>query len=232
MSRPILLMLPGLNNTGDVFADVTPRLGDLADVRVEALPVLETVEAIAAQILERAPDRFLLCGYSFGGYVALAMLEAAPERIQALALVGSLPTADDAARLEGRRRGIEAALDGRYLELVESQTANAMHALSLTNTPLLERRRAMVAEYGAERFVAHSRAAAVRPDRTEALRTAPHLLLAAGETDALAPAPALHALADRIPGASVAIIPAAGHLAPLEQPEATADALRAWLETA
>jgi pimeloyl-ACP methyl ester carboxylesterase len=59
--------------------------------------------------------------------------------------------------------------------------------------------------------------------------TVPTLVLA-GRDDRLFPAPAARAMADAIPGAHHAIIPGAGHLAPLEQPVNTGRLVREFLE--
>lgn len=55
-------------------------------------------------------------------------------------------------------------------------------------------------------------------------------LVLVGEEDLSLPVARSRALADGIPGAELRVIPAAGHLAPLEQPEAVAEALVDWLD--
>jgi pimeloyl-ACP methyl ester carboxylesterase len=70
-----------------------------------------------------------------------------------------------------------------------------------------------------------------RPDSTPLLGgiNVPTLVVA-GEEDKITPAEGMRAMAQAIPGAQFAAIPAAGHLAPLEQPLATSRTLADFLE--
>ena len=56
-------------------------------------------------------------------------------------------------------------------------------------------------------------------------------LVIVGEGDVITPPEHARALAQAIPGARLAIIPGAGHLPPVEQPEATTRSLREFLES-
>lgn len=230
MSAPIdLALVPGLNNTSAVFQGVVAALPD--GIRAHALdnPPLDRVEAIASHWLERLPPRFWLAGFSFGGYVALAMLEAAPERVAGFALLCSSPGADSPEAAQRRLTSLEAVAQGRYFEMVEQSAPQAFHPDSLANAPLLAARRAMVSDYGPERYAAHVRATAARPDRRHLLDgRRPTLLLAASHDKLFTPA-ALQALADTIPGARCVTIEQAGHLAPMEQPQAVAQVLAHWV---
>jgi 3-oxoadipate enol-lactonase len=54
-------------------------------------------------------------------------------------------------------------------------------------------------------------------------------LVIVGEADALTPPDQARAMAKSVPGARLAVIPGAGHLPPVEQPELTTDRLREFL---
>ncbi|BCN40667.1 hypothetical protein ALDI51_39860 [Alicycliphilus denitrificans] len=224
-----LVLVPGLNNTRAVFAGVLAALP--AAVQATALdnPPLETVEAIAAAHLARLPERFWLAGFSFGGYVALAMLEQAPERVQGIALLCTAPFADSPAAAQKRIAALEAVAQGRYFEMVEAATANTFHPDSLANAALLQARQAMVRDYGPARYAAHVRATAARPDRARLLDGSRPTLVLAGSHDQLFTPAALAAYAANIPGAQQRVVGPAGHLAPMEQPQAVAQALAQWM---
>ena len=70
-----------------------------------SLPI--TFEGCVRHVLERAPDRFVLCGYSLGGRVALHLALAAPERISRLVLVSASAGIEDASQREERRAADE-----------------------------------------------------------------------------------------------------------------------------
>jgi 2-succinyl-6-hydroxy-2,4-cyclohexadiene-1-carboxylate synthase len=56
------------------------------------------------EILSRTPERFVLCGYSLGGRVALHVALAAPERLAALVLLAADPGIEDAGARASRLR--------------------------------------------------------------------------------------------------------------------------------
>ena len=226
---PQLVLLPGLNNTHAVFDGVLSALP--RDIGVHALdnPALDTVEAIATAHLAMLPDRFWLAGFSFGGYVALAMLELAPERIAGIALLCTAPFADSEAAAQKRLAALDIVKQGRYFEMVASQAANAFHPDSLANAELMATRHAMVQAYGPDTYAAHIRATAARRDRSHLLDgQRPTLVLASSDDKVFSPE-ILAGYATKIPGVTLKTVQRAGHLVPMEQPQEVAQALASWM---
>ena len=196
-----LVLIPGLNNTRAVFDQVVSELPP--DVLGMALdnPALPSVDQIAQALLPALPERFWLAGFSFGGYVAMALLAAVPERVQ-----------------------------GRYFEMIDAQAANAFHPDSLKNEALMAARKAMVRDYGAARFSAHIRATMSRPDRSALLDgRRPTLIVSSSHDQAFTPE--VMAYAKAIPGAQQVLIQGAGHLVPMEKPTELARTLANWVLT-
>ena len=84
-------------------------------------------------MLAAAPERFVLCGYSLGGRVALHVALAAPERVSRLVLIGASPGIEDprgARRAAGRRRAARAAARRRspFEEFIESWRTQPLFA--------------------------------------------------------------------------------------------------------
>ena len=231
--EPALALVPGLNNSRRVWDGVVAGLGAAAACHALDCPPLETVEEVADALLAQLPQRFFLCGFSFGGYVALAMLERAPERVAGLALVNTGATADNDAQRAARQKAIATAQTGGHEAMVTAQASVVFHAASLGNPAMMQTRVQMVREYGAARLIAHARACMARPDRTAVLAAArcPVLVVAAAD-DRVIPTAAQKVLAQSLPAARYVEIEAAGHMLPLEQPAALADALRPWLGAA
>ena len=75
-----------------------PGHGEQADA-----PRPITFAGCVAHVLSRSPARFVLCGYSLGGRVALQVALAAPERVVRLVLVSTTAGIADAAERSGRR---------------------------------------------------------------------------------------------------------------------------------
>lgn len=229
-----LILIPGLNNTAAVWDAVLPAVATEAAKSAKPVqchaatsPALDSVEALARYWLEALPPRFHLVGFSFGGYVALAMLEAAPERFAGLTLMCTGAGADTPAQVAARESAIARARSGEYEVMVASQAAAAFHPDSLADADLMRRRLEMVKDYGAQRFAAHALAAIRRPDRSALLRAYGGLLqFIAGSHDKLFPPEAMRALsiaAGR--DGSVEVIEGAGHLLPMERPAQLAASL-------
>ena len=224
-----LVLVPGLNNTAAVFDRLRAHLPAHLQAQAVDNPALESVDAIAQALLPTLPPRFWLVGFSFGGYVALALLAAAPQRVAGLAMVCSTPTADAPATAARRQASLQAVAEGRYLQMIESQAAAAFHPDSLRDGALMAERMAMVRAYGAERFTAHVRATIARPDRTALLDGSRPTLVVGGSHDTLFTPQAL-SYAQQVPGARHVTIEGAGHLVPVEQPAVLARCLVDWIE--
>jgi 2-succinyl-6-hydroxy-2,4-cyclohexadiene-1-carboxylate synthase len=82
--RPLALDLPGHGQAADCERPIT-------------------FAGAVASVLAAAPERFVLCGYSLGGRVALNVALAAPERVSRLVLVSSSPGIVDPPERAARR---------------------------------------------------------------------------------------------------------------------------------
>ncbi len=167
-------------------------------------------------------------GFSMGGYVALDAWRRRPDRIGALALVDTRAGADDdgaraartatAARVEREGSVIvaEAMLPKLFATAASASLRQAVHASMVAASP--------AAVAGA------LRAMAARPDSTPTLQTIKvRTLVVVGSEDAITPHVDAEALSKGISGARLRVVKDAGHLAPLEQPEAVAEAILEFL---
>ena len=131
-----------------------------------------------------------------------------------------------------REPQIVAARAGRMIELIRDELAPRFLAPGPRRGEILNVIVEMAETLGPDVFVAQSRALQRRPDQQKTLRTTrvPTLVLC-GEHDALCPVKRHEFMAELIPNAELKIIEGAGHLPTLEQPQATTEAMRHWLET-
>jgi pimeloyl-ACP methyl ester carboxylesterase len=100
----------------------------------------------------------------------------------------------------------------------------------LTDTALIERILAMFEEKTADVFAHQIQALLTRPDGTNLLQSigVPTLVLC-GRQDSWSPVAQHEAMQALTPGATLAVIEDAGHMAPMEQPQAVAQAMLQWL---
>lgn len=223
-----LVLLPGLNSTSAVFRAVAQALPADIQAHCPDLPALTTVELLAEQVLRDAPATFWLGGFSFGGYVAMAVLALAPERVQGIALICSSPLADTPVQRARRLDAIHLAEQGGH-EASASAATLPFHPDSLNKPELIALRRDIVYAYGAQRYIAHCHACMARPDRSSLLDGRRPTLLVTASHDMVVPPAGVLAVADQVPGSHFELIDGAGHLLPLERPQALAEVLTRWV---
>ena len=225
-----LLLLPGTLCDERLFLPLMARL-DRTDMRVVPIAGGSSAAEVAARILREAPPRFALLGFSLGGIVALEMAAQAPERIERLALVDTTARPDPAENAQKRRaQAAQARTDGIETYVDEGWTAS-VSPLRAGDGALRQTILAMARDAGAEVLAEQAEVAIRRADgrpRLGAIRV-PTLILA-GADEAVCPLEAHEELAAGIPGSRYFTIPAAGHFAPLENPDAVARHVRDWLD--
>lgn len=230
MQEP-LVFLPGMMCDARLFARQLVDLGRDHVVSVAPLTGGERIEDIAGAILPALPERFALAGLSMGGIVAMELMRRVPEKITRLALMDTNALAETpagAAALEPLIIGAKAGkLDETMRKLVQPEhLAPGPGRLAVMNE-LLQ----MAQSLGPEVFVNQARALQRRRDQQATLRKVkcPTLVLC-GEHDGLTPIKRHAFMADLIPYAELKVIPDAGHLPTLEQPERVSAALRDWMK--
>jgi pimeloyl-ACP methyl ester carboxylesterase len=230
MSRSTLLLVPGLLCTAALWRSQAAAFAADHDVVVADHTSADTVGGIAEAVLARAPARFSLAGLSMGGYVAFEIVRRAPERVERLALLDTRAEADGEEAAENRRRQIAIAEGGGFPRIPDLQLPK-MLAPARSGDPMLTGLfRTMALETGAAGFVRQQRAILGRPDSRPLLpRIGVPTLVLVGAEDQLTPPETMRPIAEAIPGARFEVIAGAGHLSPLEAPEAVNAAFAAWL---
>ena len=196
-------------------------------------PSIATMAEAVAGLLDhlKIEEPVVLAGLSMGGYVVFEFLRQFPARVKALALFSTRAAPDSPEQREAR------------FKLIERLRREGRDVLMQTTLPKLvgatttARRPAVIATV--ERFIravdldgviAAVRAMAERADARPLLAsvTCPTLIVS-GSEDQLIPVQESRLMADAIPGARLEVIPEAGHLTNLEQPEAFQAGVEDWL---
>lgn len=226
---PQLILLPGLLNDAELWRDQVDGLADVARCQVADLTHGESLRQLAEQVLADAEPTFALAGFSMGGYVAQEIARIAPERIARLALIDTAIRADTPERA-AQRRAVNAAAnhEGAFLGVADRLMASYVDASRLDDKDLTGRIQAMTQRLGREVFLRQNGLA--REDGAAALRALRcPIVIICGEHDAITPLAGQHEMAHAIGCSHMAIIPNAGHMTPMEAPEAVNAALRRWL---
>ena len=173
----------------------------------------------------------ILCGLSMGGYAAFAFLRKYPQRVAGLILADTRPGADTPEAQANRENVAQIAETQGTGAIADLQVPRLISEYTRRHHPEVEARvRQLIDEATPQGIAAASRGMAQRADSTELLGdiTCPTLVIV-GEQDALIPPAVTQDYASRIPGAQFAVIPQAGHLSNLEQPEAFLQAIGGFL---
>jgi pimeloyl-ACP methyl ester carboxylesterase len=226
-----LVLLPGMMCDARLFA---PQMADLSrDHAVMVAPITqgERVEEIASDLLSLLPAKFALAGLSMGGIVAMELLRRAPERITRLALMDTNPLAETPQTAAAYEPMIIGARAGRLEEVLRGFMKPDYLAPGPQRLAVLGQVLEMGRDLGPEVLVRQVRALQRRRDQQPTLRRCkvPTLILC-GAYDTLTPLKRHAFMAELIPYARLEVIAEAGHLPTLEAPEATAAALRAWMQ--
>lgn len=216
----------------EAFAGVPVIAPHLPGFGGTAGPDLMTMQSAAERCLSEADgagiDRFVLCGLSLGGYVALEIQRRAPDRILGICLANTRSGADtEEARSTRKALAERLAAEGNGFLVDKPPPLLSDHA----EPALWARVRQMISEQPAEAIAAAALGMAERPDSTGDLSGigVPALVITSDE-DTLIPASATTPMAEQIPDAELVTIPGVGHLSNLEAPEAFDAALAGLLE--
>jgi pimeloyl-ACP methyl ester carboxylesterase len=230
MARPTLVLLPGLLNTGRVYADQIAALADIADVVVPELTAYDSMTAMAEAVLATAPERFALGGFSMGGYVAFEVLRRAPQRVERLALIDTQAGPDTPEATKKRLGFLEQTKIGRFHGVQPSLLPNLVHPSRLGDAEVVQPIFDMAQEIGPDGFVREQMAIMNRPDSRPMLAAIdlPTVVIS-GRQDIAIPLARAEEMATTIPDARLAVLEVCGHMAPLERPAEVSAALRRWL---
>ena len=166
-----------------------------------------------------APRQAIVGGLSLGGYMSLAFYRSHPERVRALLIIDTGPGfKKDEAREAWNKRALDNAdrFDREGLAVLKTLSAERANVAHRDASGLAHAARGMLTQRDAG-----------------VIETLPHIkvpslvVVGADDTPFLA---ASDYMAAKIPGARKVVIPAAGHAANIDQPQAFNDAVVAFLD--
>lgn len=223
-----LLMLPGTLCDERVFEAATAGLGRQR-YTIEMAGEMGAA-AMARRVLELAPPRFALLGFSLGVIVALEVVAQAPERVERIALIGGNPRAMPAERVPGRRAAVTKARVEGNAGYIDDVWDDSVPAWRTDDAALRAELKAMAADTSLRSFEEQIEIAINRADRRPGLKDiAVPALIACGAEDRVCPPELSREMAAGIQGARLEIVERAGHYLTLDQPEILAGLLAEWL---
>lgn len=230
-SRPEpLVLVPGFMADARSFMPQLARLGADRPVIVLAPGLGDSVERIASEQAPHLPPRFALVAHGLGGNIAIEILRKRPEAVTRIALISTDPLPESPQQAAEQEALLVAAKTGH----LRACMAQMLPVTALHDAPWRDEVMALVIDMaetlGPGQFQRHLRVLQRRPDQQKTLRKAnmPTLIIT-GASDTLIPRRRAEFLAAMMPQGCLEIIPEAGHMPQLEQPQAVTGLLETFL---
>lgn len=189
---------------------------------LSALSVSDYADDVVDLLQELGVARAVIGGCSMGGYATLALYQSNPGLFEGMVLANTRAGADSPESRANRRNmlalvdreGASGVAREMMPKLLGKTTHDTKSDIEATIRRLIKQQSPIAIRSAIHRMM-H------RPDSTPMLAgvTVPTLVIT-GEEDELIPVEESRRMAAAIPGARLVIVPGAGHLANIEQPEA------------
>jgi pimeloyl-ACP methyl ester carboxylesterase len=232
MDKMQIILTPGLMNDGWVWRHQVGALSRIGPVTIARTDGCGTLQEMAERIVGATIGPLAVVGHSMGGRVALEVAALAPDRLAAIALLdsgaGGSPT--DAERA-GRMQLVDLARSRGMAAVAREWLPPMLGAKSRENNGLLDGITEMLERCSPQTFALQQQALLGRPDRTALLAQIECPLLAmAGSEDEWAPPSQHEAMAKAAPRGRLEVVPGAGHMLPVEAPDAVTEILVDFLK--
>jgi pimeloyl-ACP methyl ester carboxylesterase len=189
-----------------------------------------TLPEMATALLQEHSGDLILCGASMGGMLAMEAVRQAPQRIKALALLGTTARPETEAMRDMRQAAIILFEQGRAEEVLAANLALAFHPSQANDRELRQTYLEFVLRAGADQLIRQNRALMARPDaRLHLSRVSCPTLVLCGDADQLTPPDCSREIAQLINGAEFKLVPQCGHMLTMERPAEVNAALLTWL---
>ena len=231
-ARETIILVPGLLCDAVVWEHQEAALAGLYDVIIPELTRQDSMGAMAAHVLSLAPERFSIAGHSMGARVALEVWRQAPGRVTRLALLDTGVHPASADELPKRQAMLDISAGHGMTALADAWLPPMVKpGLLETDTDLRARLYAMVERMTPTIHRQQITALVNRPDAAPLLpQIACPVLIGVGELDRWSPPEQHEPMVAAIPSARMVVFDGAGHMAPMETPEAVSAALVEWME--
>lgn len=198
---------------------------------INALSISDYADDVVDLLQELGVSRAVIGGCSMGGYATLALYQAAPQVFEGMVLANTRAGADS-PEARANRRNMLALVDREGPSgVARDMMPKLLGQTTKDNNP--------TAEATVRRFIKQQSPVAIRsavhrmmhrPDSLPLLaQVSVPTLVITGAEDEMIPVEESRRIAKDVRGATLVIVPGAGHLANLEQPEAFNAALTAFL---
>ncbi len=210
--------LPGFGSTPATGDDVL-SMSRTADLLADLLPQWNVHEPV------------MLAGLSLGGYIALEFCSRHRNRVNKLVFCDSRIVADNEAQRSQRLQTADSVFKTGMEPIIEAMLPKLLSTQSIASPDVVDQVKSMMRDATPAGVSAIQRGMASRRDFTNLVTSFDFpVLCLVGEEDAISPPAEMQQIAALMPQARCEVIPHAGHLSPLEQPELFNKHLKRFLD--
>lgn len=223
-----VVLLPGFMLDEGIWVDTEAALRQIGPLHHGQLREGDSIAEMARLVAADCPPRFVLVGFSLGGYVAREIARSMPERVLALVLVATSGRPDSPEQAQNKAAAAAMAPRATFRGLSRAAIAASLHPHLAGNTEMIETLRAMGVGLGRDVFVRQS--GLQRGGEDNRGIACPTLVVAAAQ-DQLRGLDEAKELRDSIAGATLKVVDFSGHMIPMEQPDQLTEIILEWLQT-
>lgn len=228
--REPFLLLSGMLGDASLWDGVSAQLADVVLPWPARIDLDDSVPEMAASVLAEAPPRFTLGGHSLGAIVALEIMRQAPERVRRLVLLNASARGPVEAQQDAWNRWRQRTADGEFDRIAMELAVATLAASRRDDRAVVEANVRMARAVGADGFLRQLTAQTTRPDSRDSVAAiGVPVLVVSGELDEVCPPFLQREIVEHCPRAKLVSIEGAGHMLPLESPDALSEHLRTWL---
>ncbi len=175
----------------------------------------------------------LICGLSMGGYVTLALYRKYPQLFAGMILTSTRAGADSPEGKANRDKSIQNVHEHGVSSIAEGMLPKLVSPPAIVSDPaLMTTIHDIMLETSVNGVVGALQGMRDRPDSTSLLSkiTCPVLIIH-GADDQLIPAPEAELMSQQIPNSRLSVLPKAGHLLNMEQPDQYNQVVRDFIKS-
>lgn len=220
-----IVLIPGFMLDAALWNDFTEACTEKREFIYADLTSGNSISEIARNIVADLPARFILMGFSLGGYIARAVMEQCPNRVAGMILVATSLREDTPEQKKNKLAAVNAMMSADFKGLSRAAITRSLHPDRADDKALIAKIRAMSIRLGAEVFRVQS--GLVRSNITRTPVTCPTLIIVARQDRLRTPEEAREIMT-LIANAELELVEECGHMIPLEKPHELARITKTW----
>lgn len=224
-----ILLVPGFMQDAGLWKEVEQALQDHGNVVHADLTKDQYPHEMVERLLAEISGPVVIVAFAFGAAIARFLAEFHPDKVLGIVLV-STPLGGIPHEAGRRKRDFGSSLAEAMPSMIYGlEIYRTLESSRFEDRELADEVREMAERIGSEVYKRQQHIPALYEPEDFASGAWP-VLIVAGEGDQTGQLDGIIQLQNAIPGAELAVVTGAGHLVPLEAPQAFADVLLNWLK--